>query len=170
MIIDAFEFARKGLEASGSLAIEQLERLDVLERSGSLEWRATGSCDADGRPFLGLAVKGKLVLACQRCLEPMVHEVNVGSQLLLARDEAQAAAVPLEELEFDAVVGSERFDLGELIEDEIILSLPLVPKHDRCKDAQSGWRAEDHAASEQVALRTSPFAGLAGAKRGNERS
>lgn len=164
MIIDAFEFARKALEASGSLALQSLERLDVLERSGSMEWRAAGSVDAHGKPFLDLAVRGKLVLACQRCLEPLVHDVALSSHLLLVRDEAEADAVPLEELAFDVVVGSESFDLSELVEDEIILSLPLVPKHERCQGLGAHASGEG---GENDAARVSPFAVLGGAKRRN---
>jgi uncharacterized protein len=163
MIIDAFEFARKALEASGSIAVADLTRVDVLERSGLVAWEASGSSDANGKPFLDIAARGKLMLACQRCLEPMVHDVVVDAHLLLVRSDAEAEAVPIEDLELDAVVASESFDLTELIEDEIILSLPLVPKHERCAEEHlAGDASQD---DQQEMARESPFAILAGHRK-----
>ncbi len=165
MIIDAFEFARKGLVASGSVALQDLPRLDVLERSGSLHWQIDGCRDADGKPFLRLAVRGQVVLACQRCLEPLVHDVALGAQLFLARSEQEANELPLDDDEFDFIVATPEVDVEALVEEEVLLGLPLVPKHARCVDEAAG----DGQAEIALRRRASPFAVLAGMKKGGTR-
>jgi uncharacterized protein len=160
MIIDAFEFARRAEEASGSLGLDELARIDALNRGERLDWRLVGSTDERNRPFLDLEVKGAVELVCQRCLQPVVVAVDVLARFLVATDDAEADAVPLDEDAFDVVVGNREFDVVQLIEDEVILWLPLVPKHDRCPQPP---------ASQTVAPlrseRSSPFAVLGKMKK-----
>jgi uncharacterized protein len=135
MIIDAFEFARREQEASGSVAVKDLRRLEVIEGDEILAWRVAGSMDERSRPFIDLRVTGRVHLACQRCLRPVAIEVDVAGRFLVAQNEAEADAIPLDEDHFDVVVGTREFDLLKLVEDEIILWLPIVPKHEQCPQA-----------------------------------
>lgn len=132
MIIDAFEFSRKAENASGSIAIADLNRIDVAEKSGRLEWRLQGSTDEGARPFFHLEVSGPVQLTCQRCLQPVRIEVNVDARILVAGNDAEADLHPLDEDGYDVIVGSHHFDVGHLVEDEVILGLPGVPKHAHC--------------------------------------
>jgi len=134
MMIDAFEFARRSQEASGTVEVRDLRRLEVVPRGDRLEWDLAGSTDERGRPFLDLEVRGAVHLVCQRCLQPVRIETDLVARFLLAASEAEADAVPLEEDAFDVVVGAREFDVEGLVEDEVILWLPLVPKHERCPE------------------------------------
>jgi len=48
--------------------------------------------------------------------------------------EEEADEYPLDDDEVEVIVGSRQFDLVDLIEEELLLSLPLVPKHDVCPE------------------------------------
>jgi uncharacterized protein len=58
----------------------------------------------------------------------------------------------------EKVVGSHHFDLLAQIEDELILSVPYVPKHDVCPGAQAN--AGEASPEEPAVKRPSPFAVL----------
>ncbi|MGA2549840.1 MAG: YceD family protein [Burkholderiaceae bacterium] len=132
MIIDVFEFSRRAEEASGVVAVRDLKRMEVVEQGDQLQWRLAGTTDERGRPFIDLEVAGPVHMVCQRCLQPVEIEVDVGARFLVARSDAEADAVPLDEDGYDVVVGTAAFDVTVLVEDEVILSLPLVPKHVVC--------------------------------------
>ena len=86
-----------------------------------------------GKPQLCLRVKARtsVRLECQRCLMPMPQTIDIDRHFLFVRDEAEAARLD-EHSEEEVLVLAERLDLAELVEDELILSLPLVPRHENC--------------------------------------
>lgn len=171
MILDLFEFSRQSQEASGVLPASALTRLDLADREGSVRWHARGGRDHRDQNILEVEIAGQVGLVCQRCLEPMRHAIDVHARYRVMRSEAEADAAPMDDDEFDPVVGAKDFDLVALVEDEVLLSLPVVPRHERCpgavlnatldEDAQAGSNAV--AGSER---RPSPFAALSGFKPG----
>jgi len=129
-VIDSLEFARSEQEVAGELPIASLERLaDVLvQNEGSLHYTLRGDRDERNRPRLHLSVDGALELQCQRCLEHLHHPVELRSTLLLIvpgeqTDEMDDPEAP------DAIEANAELDVVGLIEDELLLSLPLSPRH-----------------------------------------
>jgi uncharacterized protein len=108
--------------------------VDLLERKGSLTFTLRGYVGSRNRLFLELHIKGSLSLRCERCLGPLAYVLKVRSVLWLAKTDAEADSLPLEEDAFDVVVGSERFDVDQLVEDEVLLALPVTPKHEVCPE------------------------------------
>jgi uncharacterized protein len=68
-----------------------------------------------------------LELVCQRCLEPVEYRVDECVEFAVAETEGSVAQLP-KGVELIALEG-DRFQPANLIEDELIVSLPLVPKH-----------------------------------------
>jgi len=68
-------------------------------------------------------------LECQRCLQPFLDELHIMSQFVLKDTIEEVENFPLDNDEEDALLTSHQFQLLELIEDEILLNLPLIPKH-----------------------------------------
>ena len=68
-------------------------------------------------------------LECQRCLNQYEEVIQLTSQFVLLNEEEQVENFPLENDLEDALLNSHQFDLIELFEDEVLLSLPLIPKH-----------------------------------------
>ena len=144
--LDVFEFARSERHAAGGLRVSQLPRLtnevpaDACDRDTSFTWQAEGSTQPElqddgseaAQPYLRLVVHGSAWLECQRCLAPYEQAFDVDATYRLVATEEEAEAYPLDDDELDVIVGSRQFDLVDLIEEELLLSLPLVPKHDVC--------------------------------------
>jgi len=84
--------------------------------------------DQRGSLSLQLTVSGDVELSCQRCLGSMPYKVEVGRTLYLARNEAEMErldALP----DSDAIQAGETLNLVDLVEDEVLLSLPLATMH-----------------------------------------
>jgi uncharacterized protein len=84
---------------------------------------------SEPRQILNLALKGCLHLVCQRCLQDCAVNLDEKRRFVLVATEAEADGYPLEDEEQEPLVASQHFNLLETIEDEILLSLPLIPKH-----------------------------------------
>jgi uncharacterized protein len=153
--IDGLQFARDRGTVAGMLHLADLPRLAESGCSkASVAYEIAGGVNAKGRPSLRVSAQGDLALQCQRCLEPMPFAVSVESELELAEDEAQIDAA---DDDVDRVVVGRAMDVAGLVEDEVILDLPMAPAHLQCNAAAQ-------AAAEQA--RRTPFAALAGLRKG----
>jgi len=191
--LDLFEFARSGRQAAGLVRVSQLPRMlnevpaEAPERESAFTWQAEGTTQPelqdDGtegpQPYLRLAIHGAAWLECQRCLAPYKQAFNVDATYRIVNTEAEAEEFPLDEDEVDVIVGSTHFDLIDLIEEELLLNLPLVPKHDVCPEVHeslvsgvAGEEGEGDEAGEDGAEeggepdRPNPFAALEALKKG----
>ncbi len=129
--INSIEFARNSESLSGRVAVANLSRLQDLlySSSGLLEYTLTGKRGENGKFFLVCAVKGMLQLRCQRCLGPLAHPVALVSELELIEDEQALPAVVNEDELTDAIKVDPNMDALALVEDEVLLGLPMAPMH-----------------------------------------
>jgi uncharacterized protein len=129
-VIDALEFARGQQALRGSLPVAALKRLDdvLSDSEGTLEYVLTGSKDDRNRARLHVEVTGRLHLQCQRCLGPLEYDVAVDNTLLLFPRGVEPEDIDDPEAP-DAIEASPELEIGGLIEDEVLLSLPLAPRH-----------------------------------------
>ncbi len=159
-VIDGFDFAAAGATLRGTLPVGDLARLrDVLaSTSGALGYAVTGMRDEQERPALHVRIDGTLRLVCQRCLGALEYPVSVDSVLVLAASQRDIDREPVEVQGPDRIVGSREMRVPELLEDELLLAVPIVPKHERCAARSETKDVE----------RRSPFEelrGMLGAKR-----
>jgi uncharacterized protein len=160
--VDIAAFARRGEAASGALALTALGRLcgeahpeARPDPADQVHWKANAqarSVRAGGSEiWLHLHTEAHLSLMCQRCLQPVAAALHFDRSFRFVADEKQAAAIDAD-IEEDVLVLSRNFDLGELIEDELLLALPLVPRHEICPQPLAG--PTDPVAFDE---RTNPF-------------
>ena len=126
--VDPWRFCRDGQSWETRSDVAAFPRLAHEFTQGTLFCRVVGRVDQRGSLALQLTVSGKVELPCQRCLGSMPYVVDVGRTLYLARNEAELErldALP----DSDAIQAGERLSLVELVEDEVLLSLPLAPMH-----------------------------------------
>ncbi|MEY3202416.1 MAG: hypothetical protein RIR70_1966 [Pseudomonadota bacterium] len=166
LIIEPAEFARRGDVRSGMVALSLLPRLSqaVLGAKGEIAWQASGEvAQITGLPeagrgwFLNLHICAVVTLSCQRCLEAFELPVDISTRILMV---PETRPLPDEELEiedFDAIPVGRELNLAELIEDELLLSLPLAPRHAECAPPEPAEKSD----------KQSPFAVLAHLKRGH---
>jgi uncharacterized protein len=128
--------------------------------------------------WLDLSVQADLAWECQRCLHAVTLPVTVACSIRFVKDEAAAAQLDAD-CEDDVLALSRQFDLMELIEDELIMAQPIVPRHDTCpsdivklmnSDAEvtpSGQPAAEGAeeGATTASGRPNPFAVLASLKK-----
>lgn len=163
---DVYELARQRQSIDGELPVRELPRLaaSVAASSGTLKYRIRGRLDDRGRPGAALSLEGDLVLACQRCGAPFAFRLEREALFRFVASEEELNALPIDDDDdAEAIVGGNSTDLAAWIEDETILSLPLVPRHDSCEPVgvESG--------GELLAPGLpSPFAALADLKRGSK--
>ena len=168
--VDIAAFARHQGEESGVWSLRALDRLcDEAHADAKpiateqLTWRATGESRArrGGEPqaWLHLECRARLALVCQRCLQPVETALHTQRSFQFAADEVLAAAIDSESEE-DVLALSRTLNLIELIEDELLLELPLVPRHLACP--QPLKLPED---AEPFEERANPFAVLDDLKR-----
>ena len=151
-VIDGLEFARSGAKLQGALPVADFPRLrDALHTdAGALRYEMQGVAQEQGRPALRLRLDGSLQLVCQRCLGALEFPFRIEVSLLLAATQAEMDAEPLEPEGLECIVAGREMPVHDLIEDELLLAIPIAPRHELCG---GGVRA---AARET----RSPFAGL----------
>jgi uncharacterized protein len=130
-----------------------------------VEWSARGALRRPGalepEVWLHLQARACVWMTCQRCLQPVAVPVEIDRRLRFVRGEDEAARLDAES-EDDVLELERTLDLPALVEDELLLALPLVPRHDRCPQPLTP-AAESPPADEQPPR--SPFAALAALKR-----
>lgn len=146
-----------GGHLAGSVAIAALGRLaDVIaDGAGELACSLDGGRDEDGKPYLHLRVEGVLHLSCQRCLSAMPFDVGIDSRLLLVAPGQEWPDEELSDDENDMIEADAALAVLPLIEDEVLLALPIAPRHEDCRPplADGGDK------------KPSPFAALADLKK-----
>jgi uncharacterized protein len=83
--------------------------------------------------WLHLKAQAVLALTCQRCLGPVDAPLAVERSFRFVADEDKAAAQD-EQSEEDVLALSRTFDLVELVEDELLMEVPLAPRHESCPE------------------------------------
>jgi uncharacterized protein len=168
--LDIAGLCRAGARVEGSTSLVDLPRLAASVLSGAdgalrVRWSAQGSTLAvhGAAPQLWLTLRAELPvqLECQRCLQPLAWPLALDRRLRFVSGEQEAARLD-EELEEDVLELQPRLDLIGLIEDELILALPLVPRHESCPEPLPLPAAEPEPLGEAAA---SPFAALARLRR-----
>ncbi len=134
----------------------ELQRLhDLLtDVSGVLLFKLCGAKDKRGRYTLRLQVAGKVNLACQRCLGAIPFDLDIDNLLELIPEGADMSQDELEDDTRDFLPVAGELLVAELVEDEVLLALPIAPRHEKCGFPGAADAGE----------RVNPFAKLSGLK------
>lgn len=141
MRLDVAAFAQEGGRIEGVWPIDELPRLRQSQQPPQdavpepVEWAVRGECrtvaEREQQTWLHLHARTSVWLTCQRCLAPLRLPLEADSPIRFVRGEAEAEALDAES-EFDVLALVPSIDLRQLVEDELLLALPLVPRHDQC--------------------------------------
>ena len=171
--LDVELFARDAATLQGQWPAADLDRLAdcaAPEAPAStwpaVVWSAVGEQrtprGAEAQSWIRLSAGTTVALTCQRCLQPVKEALHIDRWFHFARSEEQAASLDAE-LEDDVLAMTRHLDLRELVEDELLLGLPLVPRHADCAAPLPLGDATDSESESQEA-RPNPFAALAALK------
>jgi uncharacterized protein len=133
--VDPFRFAENAIQLQGTLLLKEMRRLvpSLYEDKGEVKVDLRFGVDAQGVRFLRGELAACLVLKCQRCLESFDYNIAGRFMLGMIHTEEEAASLPQQ---YDPLVVEENtLILQEVIEDELIVSIPIVPMHaiEECK-------------------------------------
>ena len=167
--LDIKAFAQQEAQLDGEQPLGQFRRLLAEDLRGdaavdqSVHWSLEGEWhEASGGPgqaWLYLDADTVVQLQCQRCMQPADITVQAERAFRFVKDEATAEALD-DESEEDVLVLTPHFDASELIEDELLMALPMVPMHEVCPvDVKLESSTQDFDAT--PAEKPNPFAALA---------
>lgn len=171
--VDLFKLAQQSQTLHGACALNLFARaieglpeqpwvrsVDQITTTGTgVVWfSCQGSEDLQHRLWLDLTVVVKVNLQCQRCLTPFVYEVNeqIRFQVVRYPDQLEDDSDELDPDAPEKLLGSSRFDVMSLIEDQIVLGLPYVPKHEICPEQALGGTGQMSLRSERQSDRSQP--------------
>ena len=129
VVSDPVKFARGRQSLEGNLSVASMSRLhdSLASDAGKVEFRLTGYLNEEGAPCMRCQVSGALKMICQRCLEPMSYALKVDSVLLLTTDETLLQNDDPEAP--DVIMAQQDLPVADLVEEEILLVLPMAPLH-----------------------------------------
>ncbi len=171
--LDVRAFARAAGQLQGQDALAQFPRLaDELHEptQAAVAWNAAGemrpgSLGAEPEIWLHLTARTLVPLQCQRCLGTVETPVEVDRWFRFVADEATAEAQD-DECEEDVLALESGMSLPGLIEDELLMALPLVPMHEACPTPVVTQASDPAIAAEEAdATPRHPFAALARLKK-----
>ena len=160
--LDVRAFARSRAVLQGSTALAEWPRLsdDAVQAQGEVRWQLAGQwrtvAGGEEQPWLTLQAEVCIPLVCQRCLGAVTFDIAVDRAFRFVADES-LAELQDEQSEEDVLVWSHSFDALGLVEDELIMALPMVPLHEACPSLPAAMTPPE---GPQTLERPNPFAVL----------
>lgn len=166
-MISVKKFCSEGTSLQGQIPLAEMLRLtaeETTKTSGFVHYALQGGIDEDARPYIRGEISAELSHRCQRCLENMVLPIKTEFHWSPVQHESEADGLPEP---YVPILLSETGEaaLMTLLEDEILLSLPLIPSHSEavCNLPESVNIGSD--APEPIEVeKNNPFAMLANLK------
>jgi len=160
--IDPLRLAQNGLVLEGRLPLSEMKRLtEALHgNEGMVDVKMSFALDEVGAPFMRGEFNVTISLMCERCFEPMSVDLVVSSLLAIVRNEKQIEGLA-EQYEPWLLDSDNPVWLAKVIEDELILALPIIPRHDSDCLPEDAWSVGDEGQDDsETEKQASPFAVL----------
>lgn len=164
--IDPRKWMDSDASLSGAYAFKEMPRLcqQLADCDGEVSVTLSFSRDPQGLALMHCRFETSVSMVCQRCLEPASFLIQGDYDYVLLREGQTAEGLPEE---YDALeLGDDPLDVRALVEDELMLALPIVPTHDPgiCQHP-AGFVEPEPGPSENEDSRPNPFSVLAQLKR-----
>lgn len=166
--VDPIRLAARGEHLQGTLPIKQMKRLisALSSTEGDVIIDAEFSVDINRVVILAGKIKTEAKLICQRCMQEMELPIAIDFQLAFVRSESEMDGLP--EGYEATLIDSSTMMLSDIIEDEILLALPPIPKHsdESCSSdiKAEGWDGQNIEPDTESVERENPFDVLASLK------
>ena len=161
LLIEPQAFATQAETLHGAVLLQDLDKRvwspDIADFTSEIRYTITGGTDRWQRPFLDLSVSGSLKLHCQRCMQPTEFLLDEQARIVLFPNEETLDDAMLADEDLEGILLEPELDTLALVEDQILMALPISPKHDDCGNDNLDKVNQD---------KPNPFAVLAGLKKG----
>ena len=143
----------------GTFLPGDLERLleSLANGDGELRYRVTARLDTLRRKVVSCIIEGFVFLTCQSSLEVFRYGIAIDDRLVLVDAESELPSIEEESETEDYLVADEPLDIRDLVEDAVLLALPMVPRKPGLEAAKGG--------AGDAVRKESPFAALASLKK-----
>lgn len=160
-VLDAWRMVAAQREFQGRIPLAAMARLrdSLLQPQGEARYVLAFGTDPLKVPYADLRIEAELPLECQRSLQRFLLPVRLEQRLGLVRDEADELALP-PGYEALLVEGDGMLKPAELVEDELILALPVVPVSPEAEAVE-----REFVPTAEETAQANPFAALAGWKK-----
>jgi uncharacterized protein len=158
-VVDAWRMVSANRLFEGSLPLSAFKRLrgSLVDAEGEVRYALEFGRDAGNQAFVEVRAEAELPLLCQRTLERYLHRVRLVQQLGLLTSEAQEDALP-EHMEPLLLPESGELNPADLVEDELILAMPVVPINPDSSMPAQDWQDDEDEPKQN------PFAALSALK------
>ena len=163
--VDPRKLAERGARIEGIITPKELPRLLTLLFSDEGELKVTLDFGLDEQRLRTIqgSAKGHVFMTCQRCLEPVEVEAEAEVNLAVTLNEDQVKQLP--KIYDPLLLEEEEVELADMVEEELILSLPPFTYHDDCS-VQTSFGEEE---TTQRTDKPNPFSVLAQLKASNSK-
>ena len=168
-MIDPMRLAMTGKEISGSYDLRQFDRVNASLDDDSkvqVSFKLEFSRDDENQLFSIVGdLQTVLPQVCQRCMEPMQHQLSGIIKMAIVSNETEAENLPAE---FEPYVDTGvPVKLQDFIEDELLLAMPLVSLHEERECPAAGMFKHEHKLMLEQGAKENPFAELKNLKLSN---
>ena len=171
--LDVAVFAKEAGQLDGRWPLRSLERVasstvagDGVAEEVEVRWSARGerrsAHGGEAQIRLHLQANAQVLQECQRCLSPVRVPLSIERSFLFVHGEDTAARLDADS-EDDVLALTRSLDVRELVEDELLLAMPLVPRHELCPEPLKVPASADEHTTDFV--QPNPFAALEALKR-----
>ena len=162
--VDPRKLADRGATLEGEVSLASLLRLcdPLADNSGSIRAKFSFGRDVQKAVVIRSQIDVEVKMVCQRCLELVVLPIHSECEYAVVKE---GTAIELQPKGYDVLeMGEEPLDLLALVEDELLLALPIVPTHNTNFCQQPAGLDEPESSEDEV-TRSNPFSVLAQLKR-----
>ncbi|WP_339485465.1 YceD family protein [Pseudomonas sp. EL_65y_Pfl2_R95] len=162
--VDPRKLADRTATLEGEIALADLQRLcsPLAANDGMVRAKFFFERDERNAVVFHSELEVDVKMVCQRCLELVALPIQSACDYAVVKEGANTQSVPQG---YDVLeLGEDPLDLLALVEDELLLALPIVPAHDP-DDCQQPGGLDEPEPSEDEVTRSNPFSVLAQLKR-----
>src|SRR5699024_500459 len=127
-----------------------------------IQWSVQGHIDSAGQQFLDIHLSGFVVLTCQRCLQDFGYCIDTTNTVLVVDDELELDVDADDPDANERTLGSTHLNALELVEDEPVLSIPYVPRHQECTQLPQSLKDQEEEVEDE---KPNPSAALSKLKK-----
>jgi uncharacterized protein len=128
--IDPQRISERAQVLEGSADLEELAEVadSLANTDGELRYKVTAELDPHHRKVVSCIIEGFVFLMCQKTLEAFRHDISINDRLVLVDHESALPPIEEEEEGEDYVVADGPIDVLDLVEEAVLLALPMVPR------------------------------------------
>jgi len=140
LLIDPARLSEKAIVLEETVPVAEFARLgeSLANDAGELHYRVSAGLDRQRRKVVSCIIEGFVFLTCQSSLEAFRHEVSVNDELVLVDRESELPPFEEESDAEDYMVADGPIDVLDLVEEAVLLALPMVPRKPGLEAGEAG--------------------------------